>query len=316
MGWTGKSVGLGSPTSCSGCEGRRADGGVQFHVLGWARISSGFEFTCEKADRLLTMVHENRKFGLDTVYLPGSDPWRTDGIECIGYSEIGVSEYLHLDFATSDDKAGLCRVYQADKNLGRWHGAIKGPAAYLSNDVYKTVAKRVLAHGIKLENFISTAQVGGTVLDGVTFTPSNYEGLAQAVQKAKRNGGVIEGKTVGPKDAIDLSFMATTGTGFREISYTEGQQWSLDFSALHFALSPLSCNIHIDEFGVVLSTADGRVSLSPNALHHIGNELILKTIIKEFLHQKIKLPRTVIDHLFFEGPNAANGFRKMAAASS
>ena len=85
----------------------------------------------------------------------------------------------------------------------------------------------------------------------------------------------------------------------------------LSFSALHFALSPLSCNIHIDEFGVVLSTADGSVSLSPNALHHIGNELILKTIIKEFLFHKIKLPRAFIDHLYFLGPNATNGFRKI-----
>jgi hypothetical protein len=220
MGWTGKSVGFGIPNIM---QRLRAAGvrmeGIQFRVLGWAPDSSGFEFNCEKADRLLTMVHNNRKFGLDTVYLPGNDPWRTDGIECIGYSEIGVSEYLHLDFAT-DDKAGLCRVYEADESLGRWHGAVKGPPAYLTNKVYMAIAKRVLAHGIKLENYISTARVGATVLDGVTFTPANYDGLAKAVQKAKRNGSVIEGKTVGPKDAIDLSFMATSGTGFREVSYT------------------------------------------------------------------------------------------------
>ena len=53
------------------------------------------------------------------------------------------------------------------------------------------------------------------------------------------------------------------------------------------------------------------MSLSPHALHHIGNELILKSMIKDYLFQKIKLPRAFIDHLYFLGPNATNGFRKV-----
>src|SRR3954468_2130987 len=112
MGWTGK----GSSLAISNVMQRlRAAGlrleGMQFRVLGHAPDSSGFEFTCEKADQLLTMVANNRKFGPNTVSLPGKDPWRDDRIESIGYSEIGVFKYLHLDFAT--EKEGLCRVYEA-----------------------------------------------------------------------------------------------------------------------------------------------------------------------------------------------------------
>ena len=55
------------------------------------------------------------------------------------------------------------------------------------------------------------------------------------------------------------------------------------------------------------------MTLSPNALHHIGNELILKSFIKEYLYQKIKLPRAFIDHLYVMGPNTTNGFRKYGA---
>ena len=155
------------------------------------------------------------------------------------------------------------------------------------------------------------------IIRGDLEVPKN----AQAVATLRKNVAVLwvppsakgKGKKAGPKDAIDLSFLATSGTGLREISWTDGAQATLDFSALHLALSPLTCNIHIDEFGVVIATADGQTTLSPNALHHIANELILKTIIKEFLRDKIGLPPKYIDHLFVELPNTANRFNQYGA---
>ena len=283
--------------------------GMKWWITGPVQNLPGFEFHCDQFERLLTMAENNRKFGQNTVSLPGPDPWRDARIDSLGYSEKGVYNYLHLDIATNRD--GLCRVYVAPHSWGRWRDATSGPPAFLSNPVYLAVAKRVAALGIKLDDFIDgNAKVGGTTLDGVTFSPANFQDLTAAVQAAKRNGSVIEGKTVGKKDAIDLSFLATTGTGYREISWTDGAQASLDFSALHFALAPLTCNIHIDEFGVVIGTADGKISLSPNALHHIANELILKTIIKDILREKIGLPNTFIDHLFVELPNASGGFKR------
>jgi hypothetical protein len=285
--------------------------GMKWWITGDVPDVLGFEFQCDQFERLLTMAENNRKFGANSVSLPGKDPWRDARIESLGYSEIGVYDYLHLDIATNRDK--LCRVYVAPHSWGKWHNALSGPPAYLSDEVYLAIAKRVKALGIDLGNYIEgNAKVGGTTLDGVTFNPANYKELAAAVQAAKANGNVVEGKKVGPKDGIDLSFLATSGTGFREISWNNGPQATLDFSALHFALSPVSCNIHIDEFGVVIgSTDDGSISLSANALHHIANELVLKTIIKDFLRQKLGLPPKYIDHLFVELINPTNKFNQV-----
>ena len=77
-----------------------------------------------------------------------------------------------------------------------------------------------------------------------------------------------------------------------------------------FCLDNFRAEFHIDEIGVVIGTEDGRTTLSPNALHHIANELILKTIIKEFLRDKIGLPPKYIDHIFIELPNSAKKFNE------
>src|SRR5215216_5945623 len=70
---------------------------------------------------------------------------------------------------------------------------------------------------------------------------------------------------------------------------------------------------HIDEFGVVIGGPNGEVSLSPDALHHIANELALKTLLKEFLRDKFGLSPWYIDHLFVELPNAANRYGRVGA---
>jgi hypothetical protein len=286
--------------------------GMRWRIVGYSRYYSGFEFHCDQYERLLTMAEHNPKFGRNNVTLPGPDPWRDARIESFGYSQIGVYNYLHLDISTN--RPGLCRVYMAPPNWGRWRDALSGPPKYLSNDVYVTIAKRLAVLGIKLDDYIDgNPEIGGTTLDGVTFSPLNYSRLAQAVQGAKRANGqtFIEGKKTSTPDAIDLSFLATSGRGFREISWTDGQSATLDFSALHLALSPLRCNVHIDEFGVVIAGPGGEISLSPNALHHIANELILKTIIKEFLRDKFGLSPWYIDHLFVELPNSASAFDRV-----
>lgn len=286
--------------------------GMGWRIVGYSRYYSGFDFQCEQHDRLLTMAERNPKFGRNNVSLPGPDPWRDTKIESLGYSQIGVPNYLHLDISTNHP--GLCRVYVAPHSWGRWRDALSGPPKYLSNDVYVTIAKRLAVLGIKLGDYIDgNPDVGGTTLDGVTFSPLNYSGLKKVVEGAQGANGqtFIPGEKTSTPDAIDLSFLATSGRGFREISWTDGQSARLDFSALHLALSPLRCNVHIDEFGVVIGGPDGETSLSPNALHHIANELILKTIIKEFLRDKFRLSPWYIDHLFVEFLNSASNFSRV-----
>jgi len=290
--------------------------GMRWWIVGYSRYPPGFEFHCDQYERLLTMAVNNPRFGPNNVSLPGRDPWREANIESFGYSQIGVYGYLHLDI--SKNRPGLCRVYVAPHSWGKWSNASSGPPKFRTNDVYVAIAKRLAVLGIKLDDYVdanANPDIGGTTLDGVTFSPSNYSSLAQAVQNAKRANGqtFIEGKNTSTPDAIDLSFLATSGRGFREISWTDGESATLDFSALHIALSPLRCNIHIDEFGVVIAGPDGQTSLSPNALHHIANELVLKTIVKEFLRDKFGLSPWYIDHLFVELLNSASNYSRVGA---
>lgn len=286
--------------------------GMRWWITGYSRYYNGFEFHCDQYERLMTMAEHNTRFRKHDVTLPGEhDPWRDAGIDAFGYSQTHAYNYLHLDISTN--KPGLCRVYIAPHDWGRMGDPQGGPPKYLSNDVYLAIAKRMSVLGIKLEEFIDgEPAIGGTTLDGINFNPRNYKKLAAAVRDAQKANGrtFIEGKKQAGPDAIDLSFLATSGTGFREISWTDGQSAALDFSALHLALSSVRCNVHIDEFGVVIGGPEGDISLSPNALHHIANELILKTIIKEFLYDKVKLPKWVIDHLFVELPNSSGGFNR------
>jgi len=286
--------------------------GMRYRILTYCRDLPGIEFQCEQYERLLTMAENNQRFGHNNVSLPGPDPWRDAHIESFGYSQKGTYRYLHLDIATN--RPGLCRVYVAPQSWGKWKDAMSGPPDYRRNDVYAAIAQRLDALGIKLDNYIGgTPDIGGTTLDGVTFSPVKYKELVQAVESAKRANGktFIEGKNTSTPDAIDLSFLATTGRGFREISWIGGETAKLDFSALHVALSPVRCNIHIDEFGVVIAGPTGEVSLSPDALHHIVNELALKTLLKEFLRDKFGLSPWYVDHLFIELPNAANRYGRV-----
>jgi hypothetical protein len=284
--------------------------GMRWRITGYSRHYSGFEFHCDQYERLLTMAEQNSRFRRHNVTLPGADdPWRDARIDAFGYSQIGVYNYLHLDIATN--KPGLCRVYIAPHSWGRMGEDHRGPPKYLSNEVFVAIDKRLSRLGIKLQDYIDmNLMIGGTTLDGVSFSPRNYDRLKLAVQNARRASGTtfIEGKKTQNPDVIDLSFLATSGTGHREINWTNGQSANLDFSALHLALSPVKCNVHIDEFGVVVSGPDGQMSLSPNALHHIANELVLKSIVKDFLYDKVKLPKGIIDHLFVELPNTSNNF--------
>lgn len=291
--------------------------GLALEGLRWRIIEpfwnpEGFDFQCDDHDKLLNMAMRNRRFAPNDVGLPNYDPWREAGVKSVGFSERGVYNYLHLDIATDPaERRGLCRVYVAPEDWGKWRSAIDGPPSYLQNEVYIVIARRLAALGINIADHIETMfDVGGTTLDGITFSPRAYRRLADAVAEARRANGktFIEGKSTSSPDAIDLSFLATSGRGFREITWRDGASASLDFNALHLALSPLRCNVHIDEFGVVIGGPDGQMSLSPNALHHIANELLLKTIVKEFLSDKFGISPWYIDHLFVELPNASNGF--------
>jgi hypothetical protein len=79
-----------------------------------------------------------------------------------------------------------------------------------------------------------------------------------------------------------------------------GASINLDFSALHVAVAEIdygtnprtTCNIHVDETGIVLESLDG-VSITPGVISHLLNELLFKT------NAAGHIPRWFIDHFDF-----------------
>src|SRR5262249_25425567 len=110
--------------------------------------------------------------------------------------------------------------------------------------------------------------------------------------------------------ALRASFAATKGTGFREIwrfpklsdrplslqdRYDDGFGANFlnpvsmpDIRSLHCEVTDDWCNIHIDQVGFTLEGPDGNITLSPDFLAHILDELVLKTKLKRALPEWVK----------------------------
>ncbi len=136
--------------------------------------------------------------------------------------------------------------------------------------------------------------------------------------------------------ALKASFGATVGEGFREqwqpppksiaallperhfgsdrVSLAFGQTGQkLNFTALHAAVSDKLCNLHIDQRGFVVDLGDGAM-LSASLWGHFADELLLKTIFRDWLDGKIgdnavgSIVVEVVNRLSLRFPDAENGF--------
>ena len=146
--------------------------------------------------------------------------------------------------------------------------------------------------------------------------------------------------------ALKASFGATIGVGFRELwrappeigvglprlnepKYGKTDPYKLGFgetgkylkfTALHAAVAPPSpyrkkrgCNIHIDERGFVVDLPYGAV-VTPTSWSHIANELLVKTMFRDWLDGKIGdnllggLVVEAVNRLNVRFSDAENGF--------
>src|SRR5262245_33899020 len=136
--------------------------------------------------------------------------------------------------------------------------------------------------------------------------------------------------------ALKASFGATVGDGFREqwrpppqprpallpttsygserLSLGFGETGKrLTFTALHAAVAPSVCNIHIDERGFVVSTPEGAV-VTPTFWGHLANGLLLKTKFRDCLDRAIganvvgSVVVEVINRVSLRFPDAENRF--------
>ena len=185
-----------------------------------------------------------------------------------------------------------------------------------------------------------SAELGGRMkLPGAGKSPKPGEGaLAFDTTRAPRpaNASMISMKEDPKHWALKASLGATIGEGFREqwrappqpraallpptsygserLSLGFGETGKrLTFTALHAAVAASVCNVHIDERGFVVSTPEGAV-VTPTFWGHLANELLLKTIFRDWLDGAIgdnavgSLVVEVVNRLSLRFPDAENKF--------
>jgi hypothetical protein len=206
---------------------------------------------------------------------------------------------------------------------------------------FTTIFRRLKNHKIHLYNYIEgDLKVYESKLDGFSFKtqkktdPLKPDEFLTALRSARTTGRPVfrEGKKLDHAHwAVDASMAATTGIGFREITYLNlddkphsareptslamrprmdanfsaqfgKTRAKLDISSLHCAVWGDFCSVHIDETGFVLEAMPrmGRdVTMTADFLHHTLLELIWK--------DKLGMPDAVEIYV----PNSANDFSRM-----
>ena len=89
----------------------------------------------------------------------------------------------------------------------------------------------------------------------------------------------------------------------------------VDITSLHVALTPAACNIHIDNVGFVLRGPRSVVGLDADFLQHIVNELVWKSILREWIVGKYGESAKAlwaIDHLSLMLPSTDTRLAPMA----
>jgi len=186
-------------------------------------------------------------------------------------------------------------------------------------------------------------EVHPLMLQGVDFTVKDPDKFLFAVRAARvgANKAFTEGSTK-PSDwkqhwAMTASLLATRGIGFREpwryylndraarlhdaqppllnaprmdsrFAENFGTANTLDLSALHISVAYgkwTECNIHVDETGIALADLRNNVSITPNGISHLFNELGFKTIVGEHL------PTWFIDRVNLHVLSPEMGYRRL-----
>lgn len=182
-------------------------------------------------------------------------------------------------------------------------------------------------------------------LDGINFEPTidrktNKPTLLAALRAAKDTLGkpAFAESGIDPAHwALEASYGETLGIGFREIwrlrlsnrplRWNEGKPGlnlpSLDagfsahfgdnptlpdLSSLHCAVTRVICNIHIDEMGFVMESADGEIAVNPDFLRHTIVELLWKTNLRG------KLPDWAVDHVNLIIPSSPNKYSRVGVS--
>jgi hypothetical protein len=247
---------------------------------------------------------------------PSIADWRREGHDTLVYVETEQARPVRLEVMI--DPPFTCRATILDAQTvfaldakNRVH--LKGAG---DNDVYAEIANRMnwAASGFNLADHIAKIiDIGPTRLVGIDFIAKDSHKLIEALgqQKSGRFFRFVDPSDPTRKEHGDplllASLAATDGYGFREavsdvfldepgasagprpIDTDPGSDFdnqarkfsprpNIKKSALHCAISPQKCNIHIDEVAFVFYDADGKVRMQmERARVHTVDELGLKT---------------------------------------
>jgi hypothetical protein len=303
----------------------------------------GFEFTCKDHNRLVQEAETSRFLAFDVIDSSTNDPWSKAGIRSVGYTEIDVSGPVHLDVAI--DKPGLCRAYLLAPSVKLKADALRRAQLTTANDnkVYAEIARRLKNCNppIVLDDHVAKIfRIGATTLDGVNFQARDYKKLIKVLKEAKDGAGmpIFAHATLENSDhwALKASFLATDGTGFREVFRLKIGDRPLadsgavdgygarrmrrfagafadntavpDLSSLHCAVSIGGCNVHIDETGFVVADELGQPVLDADFLQHLVNELLFKTYAAKVL------PDAFVNRVNLVLPSSAVDFNRVGVS--
>lgn len=197
-------------------------------------------------------------------------------------------------------------------------------------------------HLVEKPSTIADLEVHPLTLQGVDFAIKNPDKFLYAIRRARIgvDKAFTEGSTK-PSDwkqhwAMSASLLATRGIGFREpwryylndraarlrdawptpfnaphmdhgLSEKFGAANKLDYSALHISVAFgkwTECNIHVDETGVAMADLQNNVTITPNAISHLFNELVFKTQVGAHL------PTWFIDRVNLHVLSPEMGYRR------
>ena len=91
---------------------------------------------------------------------------------------------------------------------------------------------------------------------------------------------------VDPMQAATTSYPGENRHSLRFGQVPAAYARKVDITSLHVALTPVACNIHIDDVGFVLRGPRSVVGLDPDFIQHLVNELIWKSILRDWLIEK------------------------------
>jgi hypothetical protein len=140
--------------------------------------------------------------------------------------------------------------------------------------------------GGKIANFLNKVeQVAYGDLLGLSYDQTTV-GLTKATEE--RAWGFREiadtyNIEVGPVEAASTSYPGENRHSLKFGQAPAAYARKVDITSLHVALTPAACNIHIDDVGFVLRGPRSVVGLDPDFIQHLVNELVWKSILRDWL---------------------------------